>query len=63
MYDILKKNEGADMNGKYLKLLLASVSVFFLLAETSAKPIASVEYFYATDGTLTGRAGYVTFFL
>ena len=56
MYDILKKNEGADMNGKYLKLLLASVSVFFLLAETSAKPIASVEYFYATDGTLTGRA-------
>ena len=56
MYDILKKNVGADMNGKYLKLLLASVSVFFLLAETSAKPIASVEYFYATDGTLTGRA-------
>ena len=56
MYDILKKNEGADMNGKYLKLLLASVSVFFLLAETSAKPIASVEYFYAADGTLTGRA-------
>lgn len=56
MYDILKKNEEADMNGKYLKLLLASVSVFFLLAETSAKPIASVEYFYATDGTLTGRA-------
>ena len=56
MYDILKKNEGADMNGKYLKLLLASVSVVFLLAEASAKPIASVEYFYAADGTLTGRA-------
>lgn len=44
------------MNIKYLKLLLASVSVVFLLAEASAKPIASVEYFYAADGTLTGRA-------
>ena len=44
------------MNGKDLKLLLASVSVVFLLAEASAKPIASVEYFYAADGTLTGRA-------
>ena len=44
------------MNGKDLKLLLASVSVVFLLAEANAKPIASLEYFYAADGTLTGRA-------
>ena len=56
MCDTLKKNKEADMNIKYLKLLLASVSVVFLLAEASAKPIASVEYFYAADGTLTGRA-------
>ena len=44
------------MNITYLKLLLASASAVFLLAEASAKPIASVEYFYAADGTLTGRA-------